>query len=135
MTLLELTVVIAVLLALTSVLFLGARAWKSGADRTACIMNIRNVQTSVRSFQNIYGYTAGGMPYAENGTQDIAVQMLAKGYITPTQFANIKGGEACSGGGIYGCDHPDTFPLVGQLYIGCSLSSTKQHDMSPNIEW
>ncbi|HEY1121211.1 MAG TPA: type II secretion system protein [Haloferula sp.] len=135
MTLLELTVVIAVLLALTSVLFLGARAWKSGADRTACIMNIRNVQTAVRSYQNLYGYNAGGMPYAENGTQDIASHMFAKGYISGTQFSAIKGEETCQGGGTYECEHPDTFPLVGQLYIGCSLAETKKHEMMSNIEW
>ncbi|MCW1884092.1 type II secretion system GspH family protein [Luteolibacter flavescens] len=135
MTLLELTVVIAVLLALTSVLFLGARAWKSGADRTACIMNIRNVQTAVRSYQNIYGYTAGGMPYAENGTQDIAAHLHTKGYITPEQFAAIQGDSPCAGGGLYECLYPDTFPPVGQLYIGCSLASTKKHELTPGVEW
>ncbi|MEK7954182.1 type II secretion system protein [Luteolibacter soli] len=135
MTLLELTVVIAVLLALTCILFLGARAWKSGADRTACIMNIRNVQTAVRSYQNLYGYNAGSMPYAEGGTQDIGVHMLAKGYISETQLSRIQGGETCQGGGTYDCDHKDTFPPVGQLYITCSLSSTKKHEMSPDVEW
>ena len=49
MTLLELTVVILVLLSLISVLFIGARAWKKGSDRAACILNIRNFQQAVRS--------------------------------------------------------------------------------------
>ena len=48
MTLLELTVVILVLLSLISILFIGARAWKKGSDRSANIMNIRNVQQAVR---------------------------------------------------------------------------------------
>ena len=48
MTLLELTVVILVLLSLISILFIGARAWKKGADRAGCILNIRNVQQAVR---------------------------------------------------------------------------------------
>jgi type II secretory pathway pseudopilin PulG len=135
MTLLELTVVVCVLLALTSVLCLGARAWKNGADRTACLMNIRNVQTSVRSYQNMYGYTAGGMPYAEGGTQDIAVHLFAKGYITQTQLSGIQGSETCQGGGTYECDHRDTFPMSGQLYIACSLASAKKHEMSAAIEW
>jgi len=135
MTLLELTVVIAVLLALTSVLFLGARAWKNGADRTGCILNIRAVQTSVRSYQNLYGYNPGGMPYAEGGTQNIAAHMFAKGYISDSQFSAIQGGETCVGGGTYDCAHPDTFPPVGQLYISCSLSATKQHEMAPDVEW
>jgi type II secretory pathway pseudopilin PulG len=135
MTLLELTVVIGVLLSLTSILFLGARAWKNGADRAGCILNIRNVQTSVRSYQNMYGYAAGGMPYAEGGTQDIAVHMFTKGYITQGQLSAIQGGETCAGGGTYERDHPDTFPLSGQLYLSCSLALTKKHELTPETEW
>ena len=97
-SLLELTVVIVVILSLTSVLFVGARAWKNGADRTGCILNIRNVQTSVRSYQNMYGYNAGGMPYAEGGTQDIATHLFAKGYISESQLSEMQGGETCPGG-------------------------------------
>jgi prepilin-type N-terminal cleavage/methylation domain-containing protein len=48
MTLLEMTVVILVLLSLTAILFIGAKAWKKGADRSANIMNLRNVQLAVR---------------------------------------------------------------------------------------
>lgn len=53
MTLLELTVVILVLLTLISVLFIGAKAWKDGADRSNCILNIRNFQVAVRSYANM----------------------------------------------------------------------------------
>ena len=52
MTLLELTVVILVLLSLISILFIGARAWKKGSDRSANIMNVRNIQQAVRGQQN-----------------------------------------------------------------------------------
>ena len=54
MTLLELTVVILVLLSLISILFIGARAWKKGADRAGCILNIRNVQQAVRGYMNMH---------------------------------------------------------------------------------
>jgi type II secretory pathway pseudopilin PulG len=135
MTLLEMTVVIAVLLALTSVLMIGARAWKSSTDRTGCILNMRNVQLSVRSYQNMYGYNAGGMPYAEGGTQDIAVHLFSKGYITDVQFSAIQGGEPCAGGGSYEREHPDVFPPVGTLYVECSLAPTKAHELSDKIEW
>ena len=57
MTLLELTVVILVLLSLISILFVGARAWKKGSDRSANILNVRNVQQAVRGHQNTRGYT------------------------------------------------------------------------------
>ncbi len=59
MTLLELTVVILVLLSLITILFVGARAWKKGSDRSANIMNIRNVQQAVRGHQNMRGLNVG----------------------------------------------------------------------------
>ena len=134
-SLLEVTVVIAVLLSLTTILFVGARAWKSGADRTGCILNIRTVQTAVRSYQNMYGYTAGGMPYAEGGTQDIAVHMHTKGYISDQQISAIQGGETCEGGGTYGRTHPDVFPMAGKLYLECSLSESDKHALDEDLEW
>ncbi len=59
MTLLELTVVILVLLSLISILFIGARAWKKGSDRSANIMNIRNAQQAMRGAQNMYQLEEG----------------------------------------------------------------------------
>lgn len=58
MTLLELTVVILVLLSLISILFVGARAWKKGSDRSANIMNVRNAQQALRGHQNTRGFIA-----------------------------------------------------------------------------
>jgi prepilin-type N-terminal cleavage/methylation domain-containing protein len=134
-SLLELTVVIAVLLSLTTVLLLGARAWKNGADRTGCILTVRNVQVSVRSYQNMYGYTAGSMPYAESGTQDIAAHMFAKGYINGKTYDAVQGFEACSGGGQYERAHADVFPLPGQLYMSCSLAAIQNHIPEVSAEW
>ena len=34
------------------VLFVGARAWKKGSDRAACIITQRNIQQAVRSYKN-----------------------------------------------------------------------------------
>ena len=65
MTLLELTVVIVVLLSLIGILFIGARAWKRGSDRSANILNIRNVQQAVRAHANTYALAVGS-PLAEN---------------------------------------------------------------------
>jgi prepilin-type N-terminal cleavage/methylation domain-containing protein len=53
MTLLELTVVILVLLSLISILFVGARAWKKGSDRSANILNLRNTQQAMRGHENM----------------------------------------------------------------------------------
>jgi type II secretory pathway pseudopilin PulG len=68
MTLLELTVVILVLLSLISILFVGARAWKKGSDRSANIMNLRNTQQAMRGHQNTRGIAANT---ADSFTQTI----------------------------------------------------------------
>ena len=67
-TLIELTVVILVLLTLIAVLFVGAQIYKQGADRSACILNIRNIQLAVRSNENLNDDLAHslGMPIAFN---------------------------------------------------------------------
>ena len=67
MTLLELTVVILVLLSLISILFIGARAWKKGSDRSANILNIRNVQQAVRGHANMHGILQGSVTPAVTG--------------------------------------------------------------------
>lgn len=59
MTLLELTVVILVLLSLISILFIGARAWKKGSDRSANVLNLRNTQQAMRGHQNMYTLVTG----------------------------------------------------------------------------
>ena len=54
MTLIEVTLVIAVLLGLISVLFIGVKAYKRGSDRAKCILNVSTLQKAVRSYQNLY---------------------------------------------------------------------------------
>ena len=88
------------------------------------MLTLRNVQMAARSYQNLYGYNYGGHPYAENGTQDIAVHLYQKGYIEKKLFDQATGLEACAGGGTYTCPTPDIFPHSGQLYLKCSLSAT-----------
>src|ERR1700730_12372222 len=54
-TLIELSVVIAVLLLLVGVLFIGITAWKNGANTAACIVNVSSIQKAVRGYQNLNG--------------------------------------------------------------------------------
>lgn len=135
MTLLELTVVIATLLSLLSVTFIGARAWKRGSDRSMCLMNLRNVQVAVRSYQNLYGYNEGGRPYADGGTQDIGRHLLDKGYIGAGLYRQTQGLATCPGGGVYSRAHPDIFPLAGTLYMECSLAETNDHKPADTSSW
>lgn len=134
-TLLELSIVIVVLLSLAALLMVGANAWRRGSDRAACVINIRNVQTSVRSYQNMYGYEPGTMPYADKGTQSIARHLYEKGYITDGLNSTLSGGRECPGGGEYSIPQEDVFPAVGTLYVSCSLESAQKHGMPGEAQW
>ena len=103
MTLLELTVVILVLLSLITILFIGARAWKRGADRSANILNIRNVQQAVRGHANMRNLNIGDAL----ASTAIVSSDGATGYMkTPTPPAGLAAYT-------YLADVPD----VGELYI------------------
>jgi prepilin-type N-terminal cleavage/methylation domain-containing protein len=52
-TLIELSVVIAVILLLVGVLFIGIQAWRDGANKSACLVNMASIQKAVRGEQNI----------------------------------------------------------------------------------
>jgi prepilin-type N-terminal cleavage/methylation domain-containing protein len=103
MTLLELTVVILVLLSLISILFVGARAWKKGSDRSANIMNIRNIQQAVRGHQNMRNLAEGAAL-----TNDVIMSADGStGYLkTPTPPAGLA---AYTTGSVV--------PEIGTLYV------------------
>ena len=62
-TLIELSVVIAVLLLLVGVLFIGVTAWKTSANTAACIINLASIQKAARGYQNMNGLaTAAPLP-------------------------------------------------------------------------
>ncbi|MFC5049934.1 type II secretion system protein [Rubritalea spongiae] len=52
-TLIELSVVIAVILVLISVLFVGASYYRTSASRAACIVSQSNIEKAVESYANI----------------------------------------------------------------------------------
>jgi len=52
-TLIELSVVIAVILLLVGVLFIGVQAWREGANKSACLVNMSSIQKAVRGWQNV----------------------------------------------------------------------------------
>ncbi|QQL44480.1 type II secretion system protein [Sulfuriroseicoccus oceanibius] len=113
MTLLELTIVILVLLTLIGVLFFGAQAYKEGSDRTACVLNIRNVQLAMRSYVNL-----NGIP------QDTA--MSQGDFIGTGKF--LEALPECPGGGTYTLDLGTEVPAAGDVVTTCSLNASKNHD-------
>lgn len=90
------------LLICISTLFVGARAWKKGSDRAACIMNIRNVQQAVRGHQNMTSMKVG----------------------EPIDWDEIFGPDGylpepvCPLGGTY--TYTNTIPAVGTVICQCS---------------
>ena len=111
MTLLELTVVILVLLSLISILFIGARAWKRGSDKAGCIMNIRNVQQAVRSWQNMNNKNVGA-------TYGLTTDIIGSGLF-------VESTPVCPGAGSYTI--ATAVPEIGTAVMTCDLSSTLGH--------
>ena len=58
-TLIELSIVIAVLILLVGVLFIGMTAWKTGSNTAACIINLASIQKAARGYQNMNGLATG----------------------------------------------------------------------------
>jgi prepilin-type N-terminal cleavage/methylation domain-containing protein len=112
-TLIELSVVIAVILLLVGVLFIGISAWKDGANKAACILNISTVQKALRGYQN-----------------------MNPGAATPTITTLVTAGyfgsaPVCPGGGTY------TYASVapGTAFATCSLAASKGHAPPTTTNW
>ncbi|NNC88036.1 MAG: hypothetical protein HKN82_06190 [Akkermansiaceae bacterium] len=122
MTLLELTVVILVLLALIAALFVGANSWKSGSDRAGCIINQRHVQSAVRSYANMHAIAFG---------EDISPVNLETALIANGYFENYP---ECPGNGIY-TRTGNVVPPLGELYMTCSLAVNANHEPKNPADW
>jgi prepilin-type N-terminal cleavage/methylation domain-containing protein len=108
-TLIELSVVIAVLLLLVGVLFIGITAWKNGANQAACIVNLASIQKAARGYQNMNGILVGGA---------VTTALL--------QTAGFwSSAPVCPAGGTY--TFAATAPTQGVAYATCSLSASNGH--------
>jgi prepilin-type N-terminal cleavage/methylation domain-containing protein len=58
-TLIELSVVIAVILLLVGVLFIGVQAWRDGANKAACLVNQSTIQKAMRGYANMNNLNVG----------------------------------------------------------------------------
>lgn len=119
MTLLELTVVIIVLLSLVTILLIGAQGWKDGADRSACVLNIRNAQNATRAYQNTRA-VPGGAEF--NSFTEI---------FGPDKF--FSNAPLCPSGGFY--EHIDHMPFVGELAMKCDLADSRDHIPPNSYDW
>jgi prepilin-type N-terminal cleavage/methylation domain-containing protein len=114
-TLIELSVVIAVLLLLVGVLFIGITAWKSGANTAACVVNLSSIQKAARGYANMNSLGAGS---AE-----------AVGTLTTAGFWSTA--PTCPAGGTY--SFLATVPAQGSAYAICSFSSSGHYPTAANL--
>jgi len=119
LTLIEVTLVIAVLLGLISVLFIGVAAYKKGSDRAKCILNISTVQKAIRSYANMYEKDPG--------------DTVATGdYIGAGLF--IENVPTCPSTGTY--TFQTEVPVAGVAMVDCSLAGgTTLHVPSDLAGW
>jgi prepilin-type N-terminal cleavage/methylation domain-containing protein len=104
-TLIELSVVIAVLLLLVGVLFIGMTAWKSGANTAACVVNLSSVQKASRGYAN--------MNQLGIGSAETSATLGTAGFwaTAPT----------CPAGGTY--TYKAVVPSQGVQYVTCSIAN------------
>jgi type II secretory pathway pseudopilin PulG len=109
-TLVELSVVIAVILLLVGVLFIGVQAWRDGANKSACLVNLASIQKAVRGEENVNLLIAGTSALASTA-------LVTDGYfgVLPTEPA----GSTYTYGTIV--------PAAGTAYATCGLGATKGH--------
>ena len=125
MSLLELTVVIMVLMALGGILFFGARAWKRGSDRAVCIIHIQSVQKGIRGYSNLYELAPGDI-----------VPELKKEIVGRGKF--MEAVPICPSNGSYSYGRvsgTDKIPPIGQLYLECTLGNLEAHEPPSHADW
>ena len=125
MTLIEITVVILVLLTLIAVLFIGANIYKRGADRAACILNIRNIHQAIRADQNLKGAAPGDNlatipdPASSTGGTlpgDIALVLYGTG-----KYFEVAP-DCPTDAGAYTPANAASYPAIGTVGVSCSTN-------------
>jgi prepilin-type N-terminal cleavage/methylation domain-containing protein len=114
-TLIELSVVIAVLLLLVGVLFIGITAWKSGANTAACVVNLSSIQKAARGYANMNGLSTG--------SAETSATLTGAGFWATA--------PVCPAGGTY--TYGTTTPAQGTAYTTCSLSASGHAPSAANL--
>ncbi|HEX7262152.1 MAG TPA: hypothetical protein VF258_10085 [Luteolibacter sp.] len=88
--------------------WVGAKEWKKGSDRAGCILNIRNVQQTIRGYQGVQNLGLGSpiqwdMIIGENGYMNVRPTCAGNTY-TFTETVPDLGKLACT------CSDPTHVP-------------------------
>lgn len=119
-TLIEISFIIALLLGLLSVVFIGLDSYREGADRATCKMHLAAVQKAVRSHANLNNMKVGDpLPEAT----------MVFGGTAPVMPVR----PVCPGAGLY--TWQATVPAYGVPYGDCT-GTTPVHTLAGTVgEW
>jgi hypothetical protein len=119
--LIELSIIIIVLFAFLSLLFVGATAWKRGSDRAGCIVNLRQVQLAIRGHANINRLDVGDT--IVNGHNAI---IGSDKFLSALPECPAQGAYSFSGNQV---------PAYGTLFMSCSLNTLQNHEPELYDSW
>jgi type II secretory pathway pseudopilin PulG len=129
-TLVEMSVVIAVILLLVGVLFIAVDGWRNAANRSACIVNLATLQKAVRSFQNanidsttIVGYDLGALKAAEY----FGPAATGRAPVCPTQPKTSPAAY------VEWTGHATAFPPTGTVAFTCPAPGS--HAPASHANW
>ncbi len=105
LTLIEITVVIAVLLGLIAVLFIGVQSYREATNKSRCIMQLSSIQKAVRSYANLNNLTEGAAITMADIVGPETGKLLATEPVCPKSGANYT---------VTG-----TVPAPGVVYASC----------------
>ena len=117
-TLVEVTLVTAVLLGLMGATFGGMAAYKEGANRAVCIHRVANMQKAMRAYCHFREMEPGEK-----------VADLKDRLVGPEDF--IPELPECPSGGTY-LFHEETVPQIGVLFMRCSRPG---HEPRDTVGW
>ena len=126
-TLIELSVIIIVLFAFIAMTFIGVRAWKRGADRAECILNIRHIQMAVRGYANTNNLAPGTDVGLMSPPVSLPNELIGPGKFLPTS-------PLCPANGLYATEG-NNIPPLGTLYMTCSLAGSDGHEPANYRQW
>lgn len=113
LTLIELTLVMVILILFLGMTWVAVAAWKGGADRSACILNIRHMQLAVRGYANSQSLNPGDDTSARVPSVVLQNELVGVGKY-------VVNAPRCPAGGTYTMGG-NTIPAIGTLYMSCSL--------------
>lgn len=101
------------------ILFVGARAWKRGSDRAACIITQRNLQQAVRGYQSMNGLPTGSPLDIKAVLADLNIENIKLTCPATREPLQIS----------------ETIPPTGELVVKCPHAHDLDHKPKDQSTW